>query len=90
MRGRERPLTGSFHGESERQELARSATVESGGRDQRREVILLRNLRRIVDLDPEVSDRAFEFSVELNRPEILGPAAGCSPLFIAPERRTWF
>ena len=37
---------------------------------------LLRDLKRVVDLDPEVSDSAFKFGVpeqQLNRPEILGP-----------------
>jgi hypothetical protein len=36
---------------------------------------LFRDLKRVVDLDPEVSNGAFKFGVpeqQLNRPEILG------------------
>jgi hypothetical protein len=38
---------------------------------------LLRDLQRVVDLDPEVSDRALKFAVveeKLDGPEIPGPA----------------
>jgi hypothetical protein len=43
----------------------RSATVGSGGRDHlsKLDFSLLRDLQRVVDLDPKVSDGAFEFGV---------------------------
>src|SRR5947207_7854642 len=61
----ERPLTRNFRGDREGQELAglRPSCPAAATSTTRLHFRLLGNLQRIVDLDPEVSDRAFQFAV---------------------------
>ena len=58
--------------------MARSATVELGGRDQRNDLYLrlLSDLQSIVDFDSKVSDGAFQLGMaekKLDGSEIPGP-----------------